>query len=68
MSGIFRKLCFHLLSMEKLERRSGRISGGGGEQCSESKLRNRFETKNKIKRRLYVLLMQQTGKQLRGEP
>lgn len=38
--GYFGSSCFHLLSMEKLEPEiPGRISGGGGEQCSESKLR-----------------------------
>ena len=35
-----------------------------GEQPIEVDYDNRFETKNKIKRRLYLLLMERTGKQL----
>ena len=35
-----------------------------GEQAIEVDYDNRFETKNKIKRRLYLLLMERTGKQL----
>lgn len=35
-----------------------------GEQPIQVDYENRFETKNKIKRRLYLLLMERTGKQL----
>ena len=63
--GYFGSSCFHLLSMEKLEPEiRAEFQAAAENSVLKVNYENRFETKNKIKRRLYVLLMQQTGKQL----
>ena len=61
--GYFGSSCFHLLSMEKLEPEiRAEFQAAAENSVLKVNYENRFETKNKIKRRLYVLLMQQTGK------
>ena len=62
--GYFGSSSFHLLSVEKLEPEIRAEFQAAENSVLKVNYENRFETKNKIKRRLYVLLMQQTGKQL----
>ena len=63
--GYFGSSSFHLLSMEKLEPEiRAEFQAAAENSVLKVNYENRFETKNKIKRRLYVLLMQQTGKLL----
>ena len=56
---------FHLLSMEELEPGiKAEFEAAAESSVLKVNYENRFETKNQIKRRLYVLLLQQTGKLL----